>query len=45
MKVSRSLIALVCLIGLAAHADDEKDKEKREDRNPPDVSRQPWPPL
>ena len=28
MKVSRSLIALVCLIGVAAFADDEKDKEK-----------------
>ena len=28
MKVNRSLIALVCLIGVAAYADDEKDKEK-----------------
>jgi lipid-binding SYLF domain-containing protein len=28
MKVSRSLIALVCLIGVAAFADDEQDKEK-----------------
>ena len=28
MKVSRFLIALVCLIGVAAFADDEKDKEK-----------------
>ena len=28
MKVSRFLIALVCLIGVAAFADDEQDKEK-----------------
>jgi lipid-binding SYLF domain-containing protein len=28
MKVSRFLIVLVCLVGVAAVADDEKDKEK-----------------
>jgi len=28
MKVSRLLIALVCLIGVAAYADDEQEKEK-----------------
>ena len=28
MKVSRLLIALICLLGVATFADDEKDKEK-----------------